>query len=144
MGPRRAPEHSRQVPLGNITNEIMPFLASCPCNKIPKRGGVILKEDFFLSVVQETTEKLQEHGCVSIDKTEGTDSFVRTTPLGRAASNFYLCHETPKEMQTGLRELRKVLAQHAPELKSGKALPKQKFVTGGAESGKRVQSKKKR
>mmetsp|Transcript_40669 Transcript_40669/g.73328 ORF Transcript_40669/g.73328 Transcript_40669/m.73328 type:complete len:383 (-) Transcript_40669:165-1313(-) len=93
-----------------------------------------------MSVVQETTEKLQDHGCVFVDKTEGTDSFITTTPLGRAASNFYLNHQTPKQLMQGTRGLRKVLAQHAPELKHGAHLQKQEFVVGNAESVKRVES----
>jgi len=89
-------------------------------------------EDFFLEVVTETTEKLQEHGCVTIDKTEGSDSLVVTTPLGRAASNFYLNHRTPKQLQDGSRGLRKVLAQHAPDLKRDTTLRKQEFIVDSA------------
>ncbi|KAL7542850.1 hypothetical protein ACHAXR_012148 [Thalassiosira sp. AJA248-18] len=97
-------------------------------------------EDFFLSVVQETTGKLQDHGCVCVDKTEGTDSLVVTTPLGRAASNFYLNHQTPKQILQGTRGLRKVLAQHAQELKADAELTMKKFLVGDAKSTKKVVS----
>jgi hypothetical protein len=97
-------------------------------------------EGFFLSVVQDTTEKLESHGCVLIDKTEGSDSLVATTPLGRAASNFYLNHQTPKQMLNGTRGLKKVLAQHAQELKHGEELARQKHLLGKADSTKRVES----
>ena len=99
-------------------------------------------EEFFLSVIKETTDRLEEHGCVSVNKTEGTDSLVTTTPLGRAATNFYLCHKTPKQMLQGTRGLRKVLAQHAQELKQGSDhLPVQRFLFGDvSESSKRVVS----
>mmetsp|Transcript_22044 Transcript_22044/g.47942 ORF Transcript_22044/g.47942 Transcript_22044/m.47942 type:complete len:2140 (-) Transcript_22044:37-6456(-) len=96
--------------------------------------------DFFLEVVQSTAEKLQDHGCICIDKTEGSDSLITTTPLGRAASNFYVNHQTPKQMMQGSRGLRKVLAQYAPELKRGSNLRKEEFLVGDAESKKRVEN----
>jgi len=76
-------------------------------------------ESFFLHVVEETMDKLKEHNCVTVNKTEGTDCIVEATPLGRAASNFYLNHQTPKQMRQGTRSLKSILAQHAPEVKSG-------------------------
>jgi len=98
-------------------------------------------EEFFLSVVKETTDKLQEHGCVSIDKTEGTDSQLSTTPLGRAATNFYLNCQTPKQMMQGVRGLRKVLAQHTQEVKLEETEQSRKtFLVGNAESTKQVAS----
>jgi len=100
-------------------------------------------DDFFLKVVQDTTDKLQDHGCVLLNKTEGTDSLIGTTPLGQAASNFYLDHRTPKQMMQGSRGLTKVLAQHGDQLKEGPNLQKQTFVVGSSESIKRVESIKK-
>ena len=97
-------------------------------------------EDFFLSVVQETTEKLRDHGCVSVKKSEGTESFITTTHLGRAASNFYVNYQTPKQMIQGSRGLKQVLAQHSQEPKCRAGLQKQKFVVGNAASMKRVGS----
>ena len=98
-------------------------------------------EEFFLSVVKETTNKLQEHGCVSIDKTEGTDSRLSTTPLGRAATNFYLNCQTPKQMMQGVRGLRKVLAQHTQEVKLEEIEQSRgTFLVGNADSTKQVAS----
>ena len=97
-------------------------------------------EDFFLSVVQETTDKLREHNCISVNKSEGTDFFVATTNLGRAASNFYVNYQTPKQMSQGARGLRKVLAQHAPEKKYSEGLQNRKFIFGDTVSTKRVAS----
>lgn len=98
-------------------------------------------EEFFLSVVKETTDKLREHGCVSIDKTEGTDSRLSTTPLGRAATNFYLNCQTPKQMMQGVRGLRKVLAQHTQEVTLEETVQSRKsFLVGNAESTKQVAS----
>jgi len=98
-------------------------------------------EEFFLSVIKETTDTLQEHGCVSIDKTEGTDSRLSTTPLGRAATNFYLNCQTPKQMMQGVRGLRKVLAQHTQEVALEEPEQSRKtFLVGNAESTKRVAS----
>ena len=65
-------------------------------------------ESFLLTVVQDSTKKLEENGCINIDKSAGTDASISTTPLGRAASNFYLNHATPKQMLNGARSLRKV------------------------------------
>lgn len=65
-------------------------------------------ESFLLTVVQNSTQKLEDNGCIHIDKSAGTDASIATTPLGRAASNFYLNHATPKQMLNGARSLRKV------------------------------------
>ncbi|KAL7455807.1 hypothetical protein ACHAWC_007346, partial [Mediolabrus comicus] len=62
-------------------------------------------EDFFLSVVQDTVDKLQEHGCITVDKTEGSDYYVGGASLGRAASNFYLNYQTPKQMQNSIAKI---------------------------------------
>jgi hypothetical protein len=111
----------------------------------PSYYGAISSEDddveeFFLSVIQETTKKLQDHGCIRIDETEGTDCLLSSTPLGQAASNFYLNYQTPKQMMLGARGLRKELAQHAQDPKREAALQKQKFLVGDAESMKSVVS----
>ena len=98
-------------------------------------------EEFFLSVIKETTDTLQEHGCVSIDKTEGTDSRLSTTPLGRAATNFYLNCQTPKQMMQGVRGLRKVLAQHTQEVTlEDTKISRKSFLVGNAPSTKQVAS----
>jgi len=94
-------------------------------------------EDFFLTVIQETTKKLQDDGCVRVDETEGTDCLLTSTPLGHAASSFYLNYQTPKQMMLGTRGLRKVLAQHAQDLKREAAMSKERFLVGSdAESMK--------
>ena len=95
-------------------------------------------ESFFLTIIHETMDKLQEHNCVTVDKTEGTDCCVTATPLGQAASNFYLNHQTPKQMRNGARDLRSILAQHAPEIKFEDGLSKKQLL-GDNESVKRVQ-----
>ena len=97
-------------------------------------------EEFFLSVVHETTKKLQDNGCIRIDETEGTDCLLVSTPLGQAASNFYLNYQTPKQMMLGARGLWKVLAQHGQDPKRKADLQKRKFLVGNAESTKSVVS----
>jgi activating signal cointegrator complex subunit 3 len=97
-------------------------------------------EEFFLTVVQETAKKLQDHCCIRVDETEGTDCLLTTSPLGQAASNFYLSYQTPKQMMLGTRGLRKVLAQHVQELKREIALPKHSLLFGTAESTECVAS----
>jgi len=66
--------------------------------------------EFLLSIVQETTEKLMEHGCIEKDKTEDeVNSTLRPTILGKAASNYYLQYRTPKQMLFGVKEARKLV-----------------------------------
>ncbi len=84
--------------------------------------------EFFATVINETTKKLQEQGCVEIFKTEGTECFVVTTPLGQAASNFYLNYQTPKQMLTGIRSLRRVLAQHVQIDNHGDTLSQSEII----------------
>eukprot|EP00984_Skeletonema_dohrnii_P009199 scaffold3511_cov144-Skeletonema_dohrnii-CCMP3373.AAC.8 len=96
-------------------------------------------EDFFLSVVQDTVDKLQEHGCVTVEKTEGTDYYVGGASLGRAASNFYLQYQTPKQMQSGTRSLKNMLAQHASGTKKSQDAPKDAFLLGNAKTSFRIQ-----
>lgn len=80
--------------------------------------------ELFSTVVRETIGKLRERDCVKVIDTEGTECFITTTPLGQAASNFYLNYQTPKQMLTGARRLRRVLEQHVQTSKHDAALPK--------------------
>jgi activating signal cointegrator complex subunit 3 len=68
-------------------------------------------EDFLLSVAKDTLEKLHEDGCVEIDKGDGVDADVKTTTLGIACTNYYLKYRTPKQMQFGIREARKIITR---------------------------------
>lgn len=97
-------------------------------------------ESFLLTVVQNSTQKLEDNGCIHIDKSAGTDASIATTPLGRAASNFYLNHATPKQMLNGARSLRKILAQHHDDESKGVELPKQNYIAGDSNSNKAVLS----
>ena len=66
--------------------------------------------ELLLSVVQETTEKLVEHGCIKVDKMgDEVDSSLFSTTLGKAASNYYLQYRTPKQMLFGMKEARKLV-----------------------------------
>lgn len=100
-------------------------------------------EDFFLSIVQDTVDKLQEHGCITVDKTEGSDYYVGGASLGRAASNFYLNYQTPKQMQSGTRSLKNILSQHASGTKSNPDASKDDFLVGNAKTSFRIQCIKK-
>ncbi len=88
--------------------------------------------EFFTTLVHETTKKLHEQGCVGVVKTEGTDCFIATTPLGQAASNFYLNYQTPKQMLMGVKSLRRVLAQHVQVDKLERTLNKPEIFTDAA------------
>jgi hypothetical protein len=63
-----------------------------------------------VSVIKDTVEKLHESGCVKRDG-DGVDFLVTPTVLGNAAASFYLTYRTPKQMQMGVREARKILIQ---------------------------------
>ena len=66
-------------------------------------------EAFFLSVVEDTIGKLNEHGCIETDTVEDeVDRAIRPTILGKTASNYYLQYRTPKQMLFGVREARKL------------------------------------
>jgi len=95
-------------------------------------------EDFYLEVVNDTMARLQEHGCVVIIETEGTDSLVSPTSLGQACSNFYLLHRTPLQMKKGNNSLRKVLSRHANTEQNGEELPLHSYVH--LSTSKRVKS----
>lgn len=95
-------------------------------------------EEFYLDVVNDTMTKLKDEGCILVDETEGTDSIVTPTSLGRACSNFYLLHQTPLQMEKGANGLRKVLSQHANNVKNDQDMPLRSFIT--SKMAKRVKS----
>ena len=75
----------------------------------PSYYGVVSGSDddvqgHFLSVIEETVNKLKDQGCVNH---EGDD--LSPTALGLACSSYYLDHRTPKQMQFGVREARKMI-----------------------------------
>jgi activating signal cointegrator complex subunit 3 len=65
-------------------------------------------EQFLLKVVNETVGKLREHGCVEAGE-DDDDSDLSPTILGTAACKYYLLCGTPKEMQFGVREARRMV-----------------------------------
>lgn len=66
-------------------------------------------ELFLLSVIKDTLKSLKKHGCVEVDDIDEVGSAVRKTSLGAACSKFYLGHQTPKQMQFGVRQARKII-----------------------------------
>ena len=73
----------------------------------------------FLSLVADTTlNNLRNEGCVEIDENDD----VKASTLGKACSEYYLDHKTPKQMQFGLRQCAKLIAAENPSIDdSGKA-----------------------
>jgi activating signal cointegrator complex subunit 3 len=66
-------------------------------------------EEFLLSAVKEALGKLSSSGCIEFeDETDETAS-VKPLSLGIAASNFYLVHKTPKQMEFGVKQARKLI-----------------------------------
>lgn len=61
----------------------------------------------LVDVVKESLTSLQVHGCIK--NRDHVDAEVTPTALGVAASSFYLDHRTPKQMQLGIREARKMI-----------------------------------
>ena len=62
----------------------------------------------LLEFVKESIATLRSEGCVEI---KDLDEFSEMNPtaLGIAASQYYLSHRTPKQMQVGIREGRKII-----------------------------------
>lgn len=76
-------------------------------------------QSFLLELVKQKLHELEESGCIIYEK-DNLTAEVRTTPLGIAASNYYLVHRTPKQMQFGVHEARKLIEsklQEAPKAK---------------------------
>jgi Sec63 Brl domain len=64
----------------------------------------------LLTISKETVERLRSAGCVDTkgdDQNEFTE--LLPTSLGTAASQYYLTYRTPKQMQLGVREGRKIV-----------------------------------
>eukprot|EP00535_Pseudo-nitzschia_heimii_P010983 CAMPEP_0197196504 /NCGR_PEP_ID=MMETSP1423-20130617/32390_1 /TAXON_ID=476441 /ORGANISM="Pseudo-nitzschia heimii, Strain UNC1101" /LENGTH=2164 /DNA_ID=CAMNT_0042650305 /DNA_START=86 /DNA_END=6580 /DNA_ORIENTATION=+ len=67
----------------------------------------------FLSLVANTAlNQLRNEGCVDIDENDD----VKASTLGKACSEFYLDHKTPKQMQFGLRHCAKLIADENPSI----------------------------
>lgn len=58
----------------------------------------------FVTIVERTLENLLTHGC--LNNQEGK---LSATTLGAACCYFYLDHRTPKQMELGIREARKII-----------------------------------
>lgn len=98
------------------------------------------QEEFFAAVVNDSMKKLEEQGCVEIINTAGTECFIATTPLGQAASNFYLNYRTPKQMLMGIRSLRRIFAQHVQIANHDIALQTSEVQVGNTAVVNRVHS----
>jgi activating signal cointegrator complex subunit 3 len=72
-------------------------------------------EEFLLGVVQTTLDKLKEHKCITIEGGDELDRAVESTVLGRCASNYYLQYRTPKQMEFGATEGRKLIMSNMGE-----------------------------
>lgn len=62
----------------------------------------------LLSIVKSTLVKLSKSGCVEYNEEDPT-GILSPTPLGVASCSYYLLHETPRQMQFGVRECRKMV-----------------------------------
>lgn len=72
-------------------------------------------EDFLLEVAKETINKLKQYSCVTIEDGDGNDRLVKPTYLGRCSSLFYLLCQTPKQMDFGINEARKLIKSAVEE-----------------------------
>jgi hypothetical protein len=85
----------------------------------------------LLAVVKGSLSELAKSGCIEYNERDSTTENISPSPLGKASCNYYLLHETPKQMQSGVRECRKVLLA---ELETGdherpKALSSSKSIS---------------
>mmetsp|Transcript_18112 Transcript_18112/g.28002 ORF Transcript_18112/g.28002 Transcript_18112/m.28002 type:complete len:442 (+) Transcript_18112:2331-3656(+) len=64
-------------------------------------------------------EKLSEESCIelNVEDDEITDA-LRPTVIGKAAAHYYLDHRTPKQMQFGVRQARKLVMTFLEESKA--------------------------
>jgi hypothetical protein len=73
-------------------------------------------EEFLTTVATETLVLLKDQGCVEGDECDK----VTTTVLGRAASDYYLSHKSPKQMQFGLQECARMILLERLSVKESK------------------------
>lgn len=64
--------------------------------------------EYLYQKVMNCLDILKDHGCINVTDNDVSNS-IAVTPLGSAASKFYLNHRTPKQMLYGARECRKTL-----------------------------------
>ena len=62
----------------------------------------------LLAVVKSTLAKLSTSGCVEYNEKDET-GVLSPTPLGITSCSYYLVHQTPWQMQFGVRECRKIV-----------------------------------
>jgi activating signal cointegrator complex subunit 3 len=62
-------------------------------------------ETFVLNIVQQSLLKLEDAGCITVNKQHDSKWSVKETLLGRTASSFYLHHQTPQQMLNSLKSL---------------------------------------
>jgi len=62
--------------------------------------------DFLKQRVLTCLEELKEDGCVTYDE---NDPYLGPTHLGIAASKYYVSHKTPRQMDKGSKETRKLI-----------------------------------
>lgn len=64
-------------------------------------------EALMITVIKEALAELRKYGCVNFSAEESDD--ISPTILGQVACNYYLTCRTPKQMQVGVREARKLV-----------------------------------
>jgi Sec63 Brl domain len=62
----------------------------------------------LLRIAKATLESLYDSGCITYSK-DDDDATITANPLGLASSNYYLTYRTPKQMQLGVRNARKMV-----------------------------------
>jgi hypothetical protein len=74
-------------------------------------------EEYFLQVVKETLTQLKKGGCIVAD-VDDESTGISTSPLGIACASYYLDYRTPKQVQLGIREGRRIVFDLLQEVKS--------------------------
>lgn len=86
-------------------------------------------ETHLLTVAKATLESLQQSGCISYDK-DDPESPLAASCLGFASSNYYLTYRTPRQMQFGVREARKIIIKAIEDYGSTTGVPVVENSTG--------------
>lgn len=121
LGPRMAENLNAEIAIGTVTSvddcvgyldwtffarraRMNPSFYGVTVDKEKKSGSNDISE-FLNDTVIKCLDELSEDQCILCDD----DGFVGPTHLGIACSKYYIHHKTPRQMQKGARDTRKLM-----------------------------------
>ncbi|GKY99048.1 hypothetical protein MPSEU_000860500 [Mayamaea pseudoterrestris] len=94
-------------------------------------------EEFLFSTVKDTLAQLDESGCIVTQLNDDTAQ-VKSTSLSIAAASYYLSHRTPKQMQFGVKEGRRIVLNYLEEETNSKVSDSLKTSLSSFERSPRI------